>query len=236
MSNFAIILLMLVPLASLKLSIPTVLFLFVVSFFFNKVYSSKPMHFLFYIFFIFFFVLVILKSYNFSLMFLLLSVVYATIFIVFFIFFVSFEDVKKTREIVKSPSLLSVIFLSLFTITVSNFNTFLDLQASACLPANYTDFYSLSNYYSTNEFFNAYNALYLEHNFTLFFFFFTLLVICFSISLLLSTSFKVKSYKWVNLLNFDNLKKKINIFIKNLKSRNSAYVFFFDRSGLYYAY
>lgn len=238
MLNLLLILLLFVVffLSTLKLSFNTLSFIFIFSFITNKLYNSKPMYFLFYIFFIFFYVLLVFKFYNFTLMFLVLSVVYATIFIIFFIFFVSYEDLKKTKEVFKTPISVLLLALSVSAYCSLNFTDYVDFSRSSYLPANYTNFYELAFFNNPNEFYNVFNMVYVEFNFTTFFFFFTLITICFSISLVLSTSFKVKSYKWVNLLNFDNLKKKVNIFIKNIRSRSSFYVFFFDRTGLFTTY
>lgn len=194
------------------------------------------MYFLFYIFFIFFYVLLVFKFFNFTLMFLVLSVVYATIFVIFFIFFVSYEDLKKTKEVFKTPVSVTLFALGISAFCSLGFTDFIDFSKSSYIKSNYTSFYELAFHSNPNEFYNVFNMVYVEFNFTTFFFFFALLVICFSISLVLSTSFKIKSYKWVNLLNFDNLKKKVNIFIKNIRSRSSFYVFFFDRTGLLSTY
>lgn len=222
--------------SSLKLNLHTLSFIFLFSFITNKVYNSKPMYFLFYIFFIFFYVLLVFKFFNFTLMFLVLSVVYATIFIIFFVFFVSYEDLKKTKEVFKTPLSILVLVLVVAGYCLNGFTDFVDYSRSVSVPVSYTNFYELAFYNNPNEFYNVFNMVYVEFNFTTFFFFFALIIICFSISLVLSTSFKIKSYKWVNLLNFDNLKKKVNIFIKNIRSRSSFYVFFFDRNGLFSTY
>jgi hypothetical protein len=222
--------------STLKLSVSTLGLLLLLSFVTNKLYNTKPMYFLFYIFFCFFYVLILFKYYNFTLMFLIFAVLYATIFIVFFIFFVSFEDLKKTREVFKNSIFFFISFFFFSYLFVNSYLDYYEGVVSTVQLVSYENFYESALSHNTNEFYHLYNMVYLSNNSVIFFFFLTLVVICFSISLLLNTSFKVKSYKWTSLLSYDNLKKKINIFIKRLKSRNSVYVFFSERSGLYTTY